>query len=104
MDEGKVNEYQVSQYQKQLEQHGYSAGEARRISTACHEQYSEVTRVRHEQERHIQFVRAQGAAADHFVKKYGLDPSDLDRLRQYDNPQSMEEAAKDIRSCREDKI
>lgn len=113
-NETKLNEYQQAQYQQQvqqqvdtyrqqLEKQGYLPDQADQISSAWQEQQIEVSRVRQEQEQYIQFVRGQGAAAEHFAKQYNLGLEDLDRLRKYDNPQSMEEAAKDIKSRREDK-
>ena len=113
-NEAKLNEYkqvqyqqqmqqQVSQYQQQLEQQGYLPDQAQQISQNWQEQQLEVNRIQQEQQQYVQFVRGQAAAAEHFAKQYNLGLEDLDRLRKYDNPQSMEEAAKDIKSRREDK-
>ena len=94
---------QVDTYRQQLEKQGYLPDQAEQISSAWQEQQGEITKVRQEQEQYIQFVRGQAAAAEHFAKQYNLGLEDLDQLRKYDNPQSMEEAAKDIKSRREDK-
>ena len=113
-NEAKLNEYQQAQYQQQmqqqvdtyrqqLEKQGYLPDQAEQISSAWQEQQGEMARIRQEQEQYIQFVRGQAAAAEHFAKQYNLGLEDLDQLRKYDNPQSMEEAAKDIKSRREDK-
>jgi len=40
-------------------------------------------------------------AAEHFVKQYKLNVEDLSRLRTYNDPESMENAAKELSSNRE---
>lgn len=94
---------QSDQYKQQLEQAGYLPDQASQISQNWMAQQNQVTKMQQEQDSYVQFLQGQSNAAEHFADKYKLDLSDLNQLRQHSDPQSMEAAAKSMKSQRDDK-
>ena len=107
-NEAQLAQYQQSQYQAQLqqrteqltqhfEQQGYLPDQAQQLSQQQVTQENYALKMQQENQQYLQYIQGQSAAAEHFASKYELGMNDLSMLRQYDNPQSMEAAAKDIK-------
>ena len=64
-------------------------------------QQNEVVRLQQQQGEQIKFMQGQANAAEHFANKYDLQLSDLTELRKYQDPQTMEGAAKRMKSDRD---
>jgi len=91
---------QTDQYRQQLEQAGYLPDQASQISQNWAAEQSRVVQMQQQSDQQLRFIQGQANAAEHFANQYGLQMSDLAQLRQYQDPQSMEEAAKRIQSDR----
>ena len=92
---------QTDQYRQQLEQAGYLPDQASQISQNWAAEQSRVVQMQQQSDQQLRFIQGQANAAEHFANQYGLQMSDLAQLRQYQDPQSMEEAAKRIKSDRD---
>ena len=93
----------VQDYTRQLEDEGHMPEQAARMAAEARQAAERDMQTRQQHQQQLNFEKGRHKAAQHFAKQYNLGLEDLDRLRKYDNPQSMEEAAKDIKSRREDK-
>jgi len=91
---------QTDQYRQQLEQAGYLPDQASQISQNWAAEQSRVVQMQQQSDQQLRFIQGQANAAEHFANQYGLQMSDLAQLRQYQDPQSMEDAAKRIQSDR----
>ena len=91
---------QTDQYRQRLEEAGYLPDQASQMSQLWAAEQSRTVQVQQQNEQQIKFVQGQANAAEHFANQYGLQMSDLAQLRQYQDPQSMEDAAKRIQSDR----
>ena len=91
---------QADQYQQTLEQQGYLPEQAQQISQNWLAQTNQTVAQRQEYDRQLQYLQGQANAAEHFAAKYDLKMSDLNTLKQFDNPQSMEQAAKELKRVR----
>lgn len=91
----------TDQYRQQLEQQGYMPEQADQIAQGWMAQQNEVVRLQQQQDQQIKFLQGQANAAEHFANKYDLQLSDLTELRKYQDPQTMEDAAKRIKSDRD---
>ena len=88
-------------YVQELESKGYLPDQAQFVARQWHESVSNQARAARQQQEVSQYLMGQQAAAEHFAEKYNLGLSDLAQLRQHQDPQSMEAAAKNISSDRE---
>ena len=94
---------QTDQYRQRLEEAGYLPDQASQMSQVWAAEQSRSVQAQQQNEQQIKFVQGQANAAEHFATKYSLEMSDLAQLRQYQDPQSMEAAAKGMKSQRDDK-
>ena len=92
---------QYTKYRTDLEANGYMPEQAEHVAQNWLQQASEQGRLQQQQEEYAQFVQGQAVAAEHFAGKYKLNIGDLRELRQHQDPQSMEAAAKRMASDRE---
>ena len=92
---------QTEQYKQQLEQAGYLPEQADQIAQGWFSQQSQISQMQQQQSDYVKFMQGQSAAAEHFAAQYGLNLSDLAELRRHQDPQSMEAAAKRMKSDRD---
>ena len=92
---------QAAQVQHNLEQQGYLPDQAQQMTQSWMAQQNQAFQTQQNHQQELQYIQGQSNAAEHFATKYDLKMADLARLKQYDNPQSMEDAAKDIKSRRD---
>ena len=88
-------------YRAQLEGAGYLPEQAQQISNNWATQQSEVAKLQEENREKEKFLRGQANAALHFAKQYDLQLEDLSELQRYEDPTSMESAAKRIKVDRD---
>lgn len=88
-------------YRTQLESAGYLPEQAQQISNNWATQQSEVAKLQQENREKEKFLRGQANAALHFAKQYDLQLEDLSELQRYEDPTSMESAAKRIKIDRD---
>ena len=62
---------------------------------------AQVAQIQQQQSDYVRHIQGQSAAAEHFAAQYDLNLPDLAELRKYQDPQSMEAAAKRMKSDRE---
>ena len=105
-------QYQQSQYQTQIQQHteqyrlqleqqGYLPEQADQIAQNWSSQQAQVAQIQQQQSDYVRHIQGQSAAAEHFAAQYDLNLPDLAELRKYSDPQSMESAARRMKSDRE---
>ena len=94
---------QTDQYRQRLEEAGYLPDQASQMSQVWAAEQSRTVQAQQQNDQQIKFIQGQSSAAEHFATKYSLEMSDLAQLRQYQDPQSMEAAAKGMKSQRDDK-
>ena len=92
---------QAQQYQGQLESQGYSPEQAEFAAREYMQSQQRQVDLMKQAEEYNKYVQGQMIAAEHFVKQYKLNVEDLSRLRTYNDPESMENAAKELSSNRE---
>ena len=92
---------QTEQYKQQLEQAGYLPEQADQIAQGWFSQQSQISQMQQQQSDYVKFMQGQSAAAEHFAAQYSLNLSDLAELRRHQDPQSMEAAAKRMKSDRD---
>ena len=92
---------QTEQYKQQLEQAGYLPEQADQIAQGWFSQQSQISQMQQQQSDYVTFMQGQSAAAEHFAAQYSLNLSDLAELRRHQDPQSMEAAAKRMKSDRD---
>ena len=94
---------QVQQYernlQQQLEQQGYLPEQAAQYARQQVEGQVQLRATQQQQQEQLRHEEGKRNAAIHFYKQYKLDNiDDLQTLEKYNDPQSMEDAAKRIQS------
>tara|TARA_R100001086_G_scaffold193643_1_gene110634 strand:- start:83 stop:862 length:780 start_codon:yes stop_codon:yes gene_type:complete len=87
---------QATQYRTQLEQQGYLPEQAEALASQYMQSQEQQTKLIKQAEQYGQHLQGKQLAAEHFVKQYNLTVADLEQLRRYDDPQSMDNAAKTI--------
>mgnify|MGYP003627111511 CR=1 FL=1 len=92
---------QTEQYRQQLEQQGYLPEQADQIAQNWSSQQGQVAQMQQQQSDYVRHIQGQSAAAEHFAAQYDLNLSDLAELRKHSDPQSMESAARRMKSDRE---
>ena len=92
---------QTDHYRQQLEQQGYLPEQADQIAQNWSSQQGQVAQMQQQQSDYVRHIQGQSAAAEHFDAQYDLNLPDLAELRKYQDPQSMEAAAKRMKSDRE---
>ena len=89
-------------YAQQLEtQNGYLPEQAQYIADSWASSQGEKQQLQQELVNREQFIQGQANAAEHFAKTYSLQLADLSELRKHSTPESMEEAAKRMKSDRD---
>ena len=92
---------QVNSYKQQLENQGFLPEHADQAANHYMQTQQAQIDMARRAEADIQHVQGQMLVAELFVKKYNLGIEDLTTLRTYNDPQSMEEAAKKLSGDRE---
>tara|TARA_R100000808_G_scaffold19576_2_gene42456 strand:+ start:4453 stop:5274 length:822 start_codon:yes stop_codon:yes gene_type:complete len=92
---------QYNKYKADLENAGYLPDQAEHVANNWYQSVSQQAQAQAQQRQYAEFIQGQQAAAEHFANQYKLELSDLNELRQYQTPDSMEAAAKRIASDRE---
>ena len=75
--------------------------QADQIAQNWSSQQGQVAQMQQQQSDYVRHIQGQSAAAEHFAAQYDLNLPDLAELRKYQDPQSMEAAAKRMKSDRE---
>lgn len=88
-------------YAKQLEAQGYLPEQASQIADAAVDQYNQQSQIASEAQRYADTVQGRTNASLHYAKQYGLTLEDVSELQNYNSPQSMEAAAKRMKSDRD---
>ena len=94
-------ESQTNNYKRQLEDQGFLPEHAEQAAGYYMQTQEYQAKIVKQADEYAQHIRGQMAASEHFVKKYSLQVDDLAALRKYNDPQSMEDAAKKISADRE---
>tara|TARA_Y100001963_G_scaffold52094_1_gene72814 strand:+ start:695 stop:1480 length:786 start_codon:yes stop_codon:yes gene_type:complete len=88
-------------YAQQLEAQGYMPEQASQIADAAVDQYNKQSQIANDAQRYADTVQGRSNASLHYAKQYGLTLEDVSELQTYNSPQSMEAAAKRMRSDRD---
>ena len=91
----------TNQYQSTLESQGYLPEQAKQIADNWAATQNEVNKIQEESQQQTRFLQGQANAAEHFAKQYNLQLADLSELRKSPDPQSMEGAAKRMKTDRD---
>ena len=91
---------QANQIRQQYEAQGYLPDQAQQLAQNWLTQTSSNYQQSQQHQQQIQYLQGQANAAEHFATKYDLKMSDLATLKQFDNPQAMEQAAKELQRVR----
>ena len=89
------------QYRSQLEGAGYLPEQAEQLSESWALEARSKQDLQTQHKKAIEFLQGQANAAEHFARQYNLQLADLTELRKYDHPQTMEDAAKRMKSDRD---
>ena len=92
---------QTNTYRQQLEQQGFLPEHAEQAASYYMQTQEYQSRLVKQVDEYAQHLQGQTAAAEHFVKRYNLGIDDLTTLRAYNDPQTMEQAAKKLSGDRE---
>ena len=92
---------QAVQMRSRYEQQGYLPEQANQIATEWLQTEKQKQDAQKQSQNQVQFIQGQMTAAEHYANYYKLELSDLTELRQYQDPKSMEAAAKRIKSDRD---
>jgi hypothetical protein len=88
-------------YKGQLEAQGYLPEQAEQAANNYMQSQQQQQTLMQQAEAYGQHIQGKQLAAEHFVKKYNLGVEDFVALRQYEDPQSMEQGAKKLAADRE---
>ena len=92
---------QTQSYKTQLENQGFLPEHAEQAASYYMQSQQQQLNLVQKADEYAQHVQGQMLVAELFVKKYNLGIDDLSTLRTYNDPQSMEEAAKKLSGDRE---
>ena len=92
---------QTQSYKTQLENQGFMPEHAEQAANYYMQSQSQQLNLVHKADEYAQHIQGQMLVAEVFVKKYNLGIDDLAALRTYNDPQSMESAAKKMSGDRE---
>jgi len=92
---------QTQSYKTQLENQGFLPEHAEQAANYYMQSQQQQLNLVQKADEYAQHVQGQMLVAELFVKKYNLGIDDLTTLRTYNDPQSMEEAAKKLSGDRE---
>ena len=92
---------QTQSYKTQLETQGFLPEHAEQAASYYMQSQQQQLNLVQKADEYAQHVQGQMLVAELFVKKYNLGIDDLSTLRTYNDPQSMEEAAKKLSGDRE---
>jgi len=92
---------QAASYQQQLESQGYLPEHAQQAAAHYMQSQEQHQKLIQQADAYGQHIQGKQLAAEHFVKKYNLGIDDFASLRQYEDPQSMEQGAKKLAADRE---
>ena len=92
---------QKESYRTQLEGSGYLPEQATQLAEDWAATQSNMSKIQQEGLQRERFLQGQANAAEHFAKTYSLQLADLSELRKHTTPESMEEAAKRMKSDRD---
>ena len=87
---------QRDNYKSQLEAQGYLPEHADQYANYYMQTQEQQQKLMQQAEQYGQHLQGQQIAAESFVKKYNLSIDDLATLRSYNDPNSMENAAKNL--------
>lgn len=88
-------------YARQLETQGYMPEQAAQIADAAVDQYNQQNQVATNAQAYADTIQGRSNASLHYAKQYGLTLEDVSELQNYNSPQSMESAAKRMKSDRD---
>ena len=92
---------QANEYKEQLEAQGYLPEQAEQASAEYVKSQERQAELMQQAEAYGRHIQEKQMAVEHFVKKYNLGIGDMTSLRKYEDPQSMDEAAKKMSVDRE---
>jgi len=92
---------QANEYKQQLEGQGFLPEQAEQISNNHMQSQERQVTLMQQAEQYGRHIQEKQLAAEQFVKKYSLGIDDLAALRTHNDPQSMENAAKQMSANRE---
>ena len=92
---------QTQSYKTQLENQGFMPEHAEQAANYYMQSQTQQLNLVQTADEYAQHIQGQMLVAEVFVKKYNLGIDDLSALRRYNDPQSMEEAAKKMSNDRE---
>ena len=92
---------QTQSYRRELENQGFLPEHAEQAASYYMQSQQQQLNLVQKADEYAQHVQGQMLVAELFVKKYSLGIEDLTTLRTYNDPQSMEEAAKKLSGDRE---
>ena len=92
---------QTQSYKTQLENQGFMPEHAEQAANYYMQSQTQQLNLVQKADEYAQHIQGQMLVAEVFVKKYNLGIDDLSALRRYNDPQSMEEAAKKMSNDRE---
>ena len=92
---------QTQSYKTQLENQGFLPEHAEQAASYYMQSQQQQLNLVQKADEYAQHVQGQMLVAELFVKKYNLGIEDLTTLRTYNDPQSMEGAAKRLSADRE---
>jgi len=92
---------QTQSYRRELENQGFLPEHAEQAASYYMQSQQQQLNLVQKADEYAQHVQGQMLVAELFVKKYNLGIDDLTTLRTYNDPQSMEEAAKKLSGDRE---
>ena len=87
---------QADSYKQQLEASGYLPEQAEQAANVYMQSQKQHQDLMQQAEQYGQHLQGQMMTAVHLAKKFNLDMDDLSTLRTYNDPQSMEGAAKKL--------
>ena len=88
-------------YVRQLETQGYLPEQASQIADTAVDQYVQQNQVATNAQAYADTVQGRANASLYYAKQYGLTLEDVSELQTHNSPQSMEAAAKRMKSDRE---
>jgi hypothetical protein len=92
---------QTDQYKRQLELQGYMPEQAEHAANTYMQSEQQRMDLMKQANEYGQHIQGRQLAAEFLAKKHNLGLGDLEVLRQYDDPQSMEKAAQTLSANRE---
>jgi organic radical activating enzyme len=92
---------QANTYKEQLETQGYLPEQAQQVTDQVMRMQVENNNLSSSANAYGKHIQEKQFVVEHFVKKYNLGIDDMVSLRTYNNPKSMEDAAKKLSSDRE---